>query len=209
MSNHEEVKKNPIFSCDTTMDSNEVLFLISKLKRSKNYLEYGSGYSTIEACKFVKSKIFSIETSLDYIDFMKKEIKSRKLDLNKVSFIHSHVGDTGIWGYPVDQKAITDWPKYASNWLEIQASGQFKPDLVLIDGRFRVATFAWLYLTRPGLQILFDDYLDRPQYHIVETLTKPRTRVGRIALFRIQRFRSSKKIKQAVKILMNQLLNPE
>ncbi|WP_240997067.1 hypothetical protein, partial [Pseudomonas viridiflava] len=38
-----------------------------------------------------------------------------------------------------------------------------QPDVILIDGRFRIACFVTAYLraTKPMI-VLFDDYLDRP-----------------------------------------------
>jgi hypothetical protein len=41
--------------------------------------------------------------------------------------------------------------------------GAVKPDLVLIDGRFRLACFLHpLLAAAPGTPILFDDYTNRP-----------------------------------------------
>jgi hypothetical protein len=191
------------------MESNEVFFLVSKLKKSKNYLEYGSGFSTIEACKYVRGKIVSVETNQEYIDYIVKKFKSENLDFTKITFLHSYIGVTGAWGYPVNSEEIKQWPKYAINESRDRDLGLPNPDLCLIDGRFRVATFTWLYLTSPGLQVVFDDYFDRPHYHIVESFIQPKDRVGRIALFRIPRFRSAKKLKIGVKILMNNVLNPD
>jgi hypothetical protein len=201
--------ENLSFSCETTMESNEVFFLISKLKKSKNYLEYGSGFSTIQACKYVKKKILSVETNKEYIDYIDKKIKSENLDSTKITFLYSDIGVTREWGYPANSEEIKQWPNYAINEFQDRDLRLPNPDLCLIDGRFRVATFAWLYLTSPGLQIIFDDYFDRPQYHIVESFIKPKERAGRIALFRIPRFRPTKKLNMGVKVLMNNILNPD
>ena len=122
--------------------------------------------------------------------------------------MHSYIGVTGAWGYPTNSEEIKQWPNYAINEFQDRELRLPNPDLCLIDGRFRVATFAWLYLTSPGLQIIFDDYFDRRYYHIVESFIQPKERAGRIALFRIPRFRTTKKLKMGVKVLMNNTLNP-
>jgi protein O-GlcNAc transferase len=59
--------------------------------------------------------------------------------------------------------------------------------VILIDGRFRIACFVTAYLraTQPMI-VLFDDYLDRPHYHVVERLVKPSEFVGRMARFDLQ-----------------------
>lgn len=55
---------------------------------------------------------------------------------------------------------------------------------LLIDGRFRVACFvsALVRIQKPTL-ILFDDYKERSEYHIVERILKPTQLVGRMAIF--------------------------
>jgi hypothetical protein len=42
-----------------------------------------------------------------------------------------------------------------------------KPDLVLVDGRFRVACVLQALLTVPTARILVHDFWQRPAYHIV------------------------------------------
>jgi hypothetical protein len=42
-----------------------------------------------------------------------------------------------------------------------------KPDLVLVDGRFRVACVFQALLTVPTARILVHDFWQRPAYHIV------------------------------------------
>ena len=61
-----------------------------------------------------------------------------------------------------------------------------KPDLVLIDGRFRVACFLHSRLAaEAGTPSLFDDYTNRPQYHLVEEFCPNEQTEGREALFRL------------------------
>jgi hypothetical protein len=54
----------------------------------------------------------------------------------------------------------------------------------MIDGRFRVACFLTsLIYAQPQTVILFDDYEDRPVYHVVEKHLKPVLMAGRMAKF--------------------------
>jgi hypothetical protein len=63
-------------------------------------------------------------------------------------------------------------------------SSNQQPDLILIDGRFHIACFlASILLAKPGTIILFDDYFDRPNYHVVEKYIKPSAKAGRMAEF--------------------------
>jgi hypothetical protein len=58
------------------------------------------------------------------------------------------------------------------------------PDTVLIDGRFRVASFLFSLLSaRIGTTILFDDYVDRPVYFVVEQSCPLTSLCERMGLF--------------------------
>ena len=68
----------------------------------------------------------------------------------------------------------------ALNWIYKNET----PDLILIDGRFRVLCFLTsLKFSPKGTKILFDDYRDRQFYHIVEEFCPIIDRCGRQALF--------------------------
>jgi hypothetical protein len=98
---------------------------------------------------------------------------------------HADIGPTREWGNPADRSKVHLWPRYCSGvWARIANERLPQPDLVLIDGRFRVACLlATLVMGRPGTRILFDDYFDRPAYHRVETWAMPIGRAGRMAEF--------------------------
>jgi hypothetical protein len=60
------------------------------------------------------------------------------------------------------------------------------PDVVLIDGRCRVCCFfTSLLQATPGTIVVFDDYINRPHYHIVEELLVPFEWCGRQAIFSV------------------------
>ena len=63
---------------------------------------------------------------------------------------------------------------------------KLKPNIVLIDGRMRVFCFLIsLKNCDPGTKIIFDDYMNRKKYHIVEELIKPTANDGRQCLFEV------------------------
>lgn len=70
-------------------------------------------------------------------------------------------------------------------WKLIQKHEQH-PDLVVIDGRWRNACFlATLLFVQKKTLVLWDDYLDRPQYHLFESLIAPVQFVGRSAIYEV------------------------
>jgi hypothetical protein len=94
------------------------------------------------------------------------------------------IGPTKAWGYPVSRNSTKHWPAYCiAPWKSLEACGM-SPDLILIDGRFRVAAFLYsLLMAKKGTTILFDDYEKRNHYHVVEQVIKPVKLLGRMAEF--------------------------
>ena len=197
------------FSCESTMNSVEIEYLQYRLSKTRNYLEFGAGFSTFEATRLVRGSIVSVETNKDYIDFMSTNLSDMGIENSRVTFLHADIGPTGDWGHPINELAIKNWPRYANLQLIKQSFNNRDPDLVLVDGRFRVATFLKLYLAFPGIEIIFDDYFDRPQYHVVEKVITPKKQCGRIATFHVPRRRNRARCQIAIEILSTQILNPE
>lgn len=150
-------------------------------KKADTILEYGSGGSTILAAEFSDKKIISVENDLAWAKNMKKYIDTK--NLASKPFIYSvDVGETGKWAKPKNSLRWEEFHKYPlSVWEEVFFEN---PDVILIDGRFRVACFvtAYLKVVKPTI-VLFDDYVGRDYYHIVERLVKPTEFIGRMARF--------------------------
>lgn len=159
--------------------------LKDRLRESKCFLEYGAGGSTVLAAKLGLNAIYSVESDQCFLAAVKGAVAATESDVSLIDH-YVDIGPTVEWGNPKDSTKAANWPLYASSiWNRILAEKSVQPDLVLIDGRFRVACFlATLHFAKPGTTILFDDYLDRPHYHVVEKYLKPVSRFGRMAEFR-------------------------
>ena len=130
------------------------------------YGEYGCGASTLYVSKKSNVNIISVDSSEDWINRIKEELKERetKIDLKFID-----VGITKEWGRPNDYSKKENFIKYINYLWE----RDLKPNIVLIDGRFRVACFLYSLLNaKPFTKIIFDDY-NRGIYHIVEDYLKP------------------------------------
>ena len=98
-----------------------------------------------------------------------------RLNLNWVD-----VGEVADWGKPQSYAQRHNFSLYANWFWESEVS----PDLVLIDGRFRVLCFLTSLKFAPaGTKIIFDDYSNRPFYHVAEEFTPILDRCGRQVLF--------------------------
>lgn len=154
------------------------------IKKSKNYLEFGSGGSTIFALKNSKAAIKSVDSSKEWFDHMIKEhqeirdgIKDKRLD-----FIFVDIGETVAWGTPKDDSGKSNYPNYSASVFK---NKKIKYDTVLIDGRFRVACGLQTVLNcDDDTIIMIHDFWNRPWYHILLNYIKPIGKAGTMGVFK-------------------------
>ena len=164
------------------MEQQGLAAFVERLQRCRQYLEYGCGGSTVLACQQAGIRaVISVDSDLAWTT------KVRETTLNsqcRVSVEYCDIGPVADWGRPIDQSGACNYWRYiADPWRRAAELGE-PIDLVLIDGRFRVATFLFsLVASPPGAAILFDDYFNRPQYSAVERFCKPVAQHGRMATF--------------------------
>lgn len=133
------------------------------LNHASVYFEFGSGGSTYQAS--IRSnirKIYSVESDLEWYAKITRLVSNHPgfrpmyIEMNTKPRTFGHPGTTAT----LEQK------KSYSDSIVKQCVDPI--DLVLIDGRFRVACcLKALQITPPNCVILFDDFLNRPHYHIV------------------------------------------
>lgn len=130
--------------------------------------------------------VFSVESDGAWVAMMQEwfaehpPVASTRLEL-----LHADIGPTKAWGFPVNNARCRDFPGYA---LDVWRLDEFEqPDLVLVDGRFRVGcALAVAANTTAPLTLLVDDYIDRKNYHLVETYLGTPRMVGRMAVFEVE-----------------------
>ena len=162
-------------------------FFIERLSQANFYLEYGSGGSTVEAAR-MRKRFLSVESDPLYLKAVRKKIES--LGAPPDAIIHANVGVVEYWGRPFIKRRsrarIAKWANYASlPWTKLSE----RPNLILVDGRFRVhcALFC-IRALKDDFEILIDDYADRPHYREVERFARLDRVVGNMAAFRPKQF---------------------
>lgn len=155
------------------------------LGRSQLYIEYGTGGSTVLAAHLGK-KFVSVESD---IGFSKNLLDRLGPSSASGSVLPINIGFTGAWGAPLFTKPTINrlalWESYVAAPWSLLKPGEL-PDLVLVDGRFRVACALVSLLklsNRPDATILVDDYIDRAHYHVIENFGRLRQVAGRMAVF--------------------------
>lgn len=167
------------------MDEEGLVAFKDYLSRSRVYVEYGAGGSTFYAAKSARVPIIvSVETDPDWVELMCEELSNISVDLY---LEHCDIGPVVDWGRPASNEHYRRYSSYASRpWGRVRELGVV-PDTVLIDGRFRVASFLYTLLSaRVGTIVMFDDYIDRPHYHVVEQFCPMLELHGRMAVFSVR-----------------------
>lgn len=144
------------------------------------YFEYGCGKSTEYMMRHSTAKIFSVDTSREWATKMQSIADS--INPQRASIQWIDVGPVADWGNPINFNNRHNYMDY-TNWFWTIGH---QPDLVLIDGRFRVCCFlTTVKHANVGTKVIFDDYADRPFYHVAEDFLPIIDKCGRQALFEV------------------------
>lgn len=180
---HPPVGRQPAFDPETEK------WFQDRIGSVKSYLEYGAGASTLLIAD-ARIPAISVESDADYADAVRAVIPNN----NQSRIVAVNIGRTQDWGYPLwmfkTTGAVQKWKAYPkAGPAELDETVPF-PDLVLIDGRFRVACCLSMVkasiVRKQPTQILFDDYALRPHYAVVEQVIGKPQAIGRAALFQIE-----------------------
>ena len=134
------------------------------LRNINIYFEYGSGGSTYQASVNNIKKIYSVESDSEW----QNKVKNAIVHPNIIYIFNEMNTQPNNWGHPGKNATNIQKINYSNQITKLSKEEQDSIDLVLIDGRFRVACCLKCYdIIKDTCLIAFDDFLDRPQYHIV------------------------------------------
>lgn len=167
------------------MTENELNLLQNELKNAHCYLEFGSGNSTSLAASLHNIHRMDIIES-DNSFFMEKVciVPSVKeaLDSGRLVYHYIDIGKTGLWGYPLTTECLDSWPDYHKKAFKTGINY----DLVLVDGRFRIACVLQACLKCSNkTHILIHDFFNRPSYFVVAPFLNLIKQVDTFGLFKI------------------------
>lgn len=165
---------------DLTLPEAEAAALRRAYAGADCILEYGSGGSTVLAAD-MGAQVWSVESDPAWHARMEAWFRAHPAK-GAVHMTLADIGPTRDWGHPADDSVIRSWPDYALKVWDLP--GFRHPDVVLVDGRFRLACFLTVAyrITRP-VTLFFDDYAPRAAYHKAAALQPPAEMIGRMARF--------------------------
>tara|TARA_B100000989_G_C19512806_1_gene460008 strand:+ start:81 stop:707 length:627 start_codon:yes stop_codon:yes gene_type:complete len=156
-------------------------FFLKKLQKSKFYFEYGSGNTTLLAYN-LKKNFVSIEADKDFFELIKKKID------NHQNLKYVDIGPVGEYSYPLikNKFKIIRYIKSINKFFKKKKS----PDLILIDGRFRIACciniFSLIKRHKKKPLIFLDDYKKRKHYKVLKKIFKI-NQTGRMAILKFKK----------------------
>jgi hypothetical protein len=132
------------------------------LRGCKTYLEYGSGGSTLAALRMVPN-VVSVENDRGFYKAVTS--KASSLPIGQYFPIFVYTGPTSAWGYskvrlPTALRASLGRRYARAPWISIDRN-KLSPDLIFLDGRFRVACALESLLRLPdrsNCRLLLDDF---------------------------------------------------
>ena len=165
------------------MPARETAYLRRLLRGAGSFLEYGGGSSTLLAFEKGVRSVMTVETDVRLAAILEQLARSSSSSFRCVG---PTISTTFEWGQPAADADIEALGiAYANAPFD---ADEFAPDVVLIDGRYRVAcAFAVAARVTKRTIILIDDYVGREGYRVIEEyLGRPKFK-GRLAVFVVQR----------------------
>ena len=180
-----DVPSSPHFDSDLSTE-----WFATRLRSSRRYLEYGSGGSTYLAAKLGVSFI-TVDSDPYFLKSVRKKIQRDGLARDSIqTFQYADIGLTEHYGRPFREwrasaRRLSKFRRYSDPPPRCY-EGATLPDLVLVDGRFRVAcALKALKMLRSerDWMIVVDDYVGRPEYGTIAEFAELDQFVGRMAVF--------------------------
>ena len=143
--------------CKSHLTDKELTAFLSLLTKDTIFFETGSGCSSIMA-KYYAKKTYAVEGCKQYYEI------GIKNGLKDILIFNDLKPDNPTWSFPGKKSNITDWKKYFQSYKK-----EYNADVILIDGRFKVATAMDIFdKIRDDTIILLHEYFVRPSYFILE-----------------------------------------
>ena len=163
------------------LDDETAAWLEDQLRKTKLYLEFGSGGSTVLANSLGVASI-SVESDRFYARAVRRGLQHPETARIEVP----PMGITAEWGMPLFFRRRKGRRYIAAGFAALD--GRF-PDFILVDGRYRVGcaleSARRAHLAGTTALLMLDDYEGRSFYQSVEDHLGPPDRIGRAALFKI------------------------
>jgi hypothetical protein len=166
------------------MSDREIAAYAAQLQGSRVVLEFGMGGSTCLAAAQPVEHLYSVEADQDWIN--RCLAMPEVTPLVRAGRLVTHrpdIGPIAAYSMPTDPGTARLWPDYSlSIWNRLEHT----PDLVLIDGRFRVSCFLQAIMRLPtSTKYVIHDFWSREHYHAVLHFASLLDRVDDLSIIQV------------------------
>lgn len=163
----EELAASAAIVKETTirMTSREVALFMRYLGTAQSYFEFGCGGSTMVASRHGPPmlSIVSVDSSQEWLDTVaRNSYSAARIEKGLMKMQFADIGPIGVWGFPAQSAEESKGAWYLYSQAITMTGKQF--DVVLVDGRFRVACLLNTMITNPTAKVLIHDFFD-PGHH--------------------------------------------
>ncbi len=106
----------------------------------RRYLEFGVGGSTLLAIRSGLESVVAVDSDPDWVA---ATLRNPEIDaavrVGRADIRHADIGPVTQWGYSGGSEHVENWPTYIATAWDAWSQRNEMPDLVFVDGRFRVA----------------------------------------------------------------------
>ena len=174
-------------ACELTphMTIDELVLLAEILPKNATILEFGCGGSTQFFYEHGAEKIISIDSDKGWLEkLLTNPIVSTYYKYGKWLPLYVDIGRVRSWGAPCTKTPRPCWLNYHQHCWRLFSERDF--DLILVDGRFRVACVCQTLLRCGGTDLLFaiHDFRDRPEYHVLLEFIDVINQVDTLGIFK-------------------------
>lgn len=144
------------------MEDDERELFDRRYRSASKIVEFGAGGSTVFAAAETSARIVSVESDYAWLERLRREPEIAEAEkTGRVCLLHADIGPTKKWGYPVGDSFKSAWPVYAERPWPVLPD----PDLIFIDGRFRLACMLASAMKAPQATVMVHDFRKRKKYH--------------------------------------------
>lgn len=177
---------DPVALARPSMSTTEISLLTSLFRRAEYALEFGAGGSTTLGIKLGLSRLISVEADAAWIARIRADdAAARAEEDRRLTLVHADIGPIAALGGPKARGPREKWPNYArAPWQHVNAD---RLDLVVVDGRFRVACIMETALRVSHRSVIaIHDFWNRPEYHAVLEFIDEIDRCETLGVFRVK-----------------------
>lgn len=158
-----------------------------EVSRCETYLEYGAGGSTLAAAEMAH-RVVTVDTDRHFLERVSERITGQA----ELYPVHVDIGLTRAWGRPLvtlrTRKRLARWRRYpVAPWARLSQLSVL-PEVIFVDGRFRVASVLESLLQLPDdadCCFLVDDFEGRERmYWPILEFARSVSRYDRMITFR-------------------------